>query len=108
MFAYRLHVIRPREAGTEAELFSDRTAFFSGEAEDEEGEVMEAVEVSGAVLRGELDLELDGYEERSLEKAEGGDESYVVFRSAMAKVGIRQEFAVRLGPMCSSITRDNR
>ncbi|KAL8367022.1 hypothetical protein RB595_007613 [Gaeumannomyces hyphopodioides] len=80
VFAYRLHVIRPRDAGAEAELFSDRTAFFSGGAEDEEGEVMEAVEVNGAVLRENLDLEPDGYEERRIE--EGDDESYVVLRSA--------------------------
>jgi hypothetical protein len=85
VFAYRLHVIRPRGAGAEAELFSDRTAFFSGGAEDEEGEVMEAVEVNGAVLREDLDLELYSYEERRF--GEGGDESCVVFRSATAKEG---------------------
>ncbi|KAK4233926.1 hypothetical protein C8A03DRAFT_47629 [Achaetomium macrosporum] len=85
VFAYRLHVIRPREASAEAELFSDRTAFFSGGAEDEVGEVMEAVEVNWAVLREDLDLETDIYEERRVE--EGDDESYVVFRSATAKEG---------------------
>lgn len=85
VFAYRLHVIRPRRAGAEAELFSDRTAFFSGGAEDEQGEVMEATEVNGAELLEDLDLDLDGYEERRIE--EGDDESYVVFRSAVAKEG---------------------
>jgi hypothetical protein len=78
VFAYRLHVIRPKRAGAEAELFSDRTAFFSGGPEDdEEEEGMEAVEVNAAVLREDLDLDLDGYEERWIE--EGDDESYVVF-----------------------------
>jgi hypothetical protein len=85
VFAYRLHVIRPREAGADAELFSNRTAFFSGGAEDEE-EVMEAVEVSGAVLQGDLDLELDGYEERRIGEEEGDDERYVVFRSGTVEV----------------------
>ncbi|KLU87693.1 hypothetical protein MAPG_06687 [Magnaporthiopsis poae ATCC 64411] len=90
VFAYRLHVIRPRGAagGAEAELFSDRTAFFSGGAdEDEQGEVMEAAEMNGAELQEDLDLdlELDGYEERRIE--EGDDESYIVFRSVTAKEG---------------------
>ncbi|SPQ27137.1 d1afdc46-5b84-45ee-8524-b71adaf3b688 [Thermothielavioides terrestris] len=77
VFAYRLHVIRPKWAGAEAELFSDRTAFFSGGPEDDEEEALEAVEVNAAVLREDLDLDLDGYEERLIE--EGDDESFVVF-----------------------------
>ncbi|KAI0440551.1 hypothetical protein F4803DRAFT_526845 [Xylaria telfairii] len=80
VFAYRLHVIRPKSTGEEGELFSDRTAFFSGEAEDDgEEEEMEMVEASGAVLRQDLDLEPDEYDER---KVEGEEESYVVFRHA--------------------------
>ncbi|KAM0479936.1 hypothetical protein ACHAPX_004514 [Trichoderma viride] len=75
VFAYRLHVIRCKDAGEEGELFSDRTAFFSGEAEDEDGEI-EIVEVNRAVLRGDLDEQLDGYREKQFEE---DDESYIVF-----------------------------
>ncbi|KAH6856905.1 hypothetical protein B0I37DRAFT_412796 [Chaetomium sp. MPI-CAGE-AT-0009] len=75
VFAYRVHVIQPKDEGAEGELFSDRTAFFSGEAEDDEEEEMEVVEVNGEVLDQDLDLEPDGYEEKRIE--EGDDESYV-------------------------------
>lgn len=80
VFAYQLHVIRPKGDGVEVELFSHRTAFFSGEGEneDDEGEEMEVVEVNGAVLREDLDVKLDSYCE---ERVEGYDESYVVFGS---------------------------
>ncbi|KAH6614622.1 hypothetical protein B0J18DRAFT_374141 [Chaetomium sp. MPI-SDFR-AT-0129] len=84
VFAYRLHVIRPRDADAEGELFSDRTAFFTGEAE-EEGEEMEVAGVNGAVLRGDLDVDPDGYEEKRI--VEGDDESYIIFRSATVKEG---------------------
>ena len=41
VFAYRLHVIRPKDVGVEVEVFSDRTAFCTGEAEYEEDEEIE-------------------------------------------------------------------
>lgn len=85
VFAYRLHVIRSRGAGTDGELFSDRTAFFSGEAEDEEGEEMEVVELNWAVLRQDLDVDPDSYDEKRIE--EGYEESYVVFGSATREGG---------------------
>ncbi|UKZ68755.1 uncharacterized protein TrAtP1_009776 [Trichoderma atroviride] len=78
VFAYRLHVIRPKNIGADVELFSDRTAFFSGEAEDVEPE-MEIVEVDGAVYREDLDAEQDGYEEKRLEGVD--NDSYIVFQS---------------------------
>lgn len=81
VFAYRLHVIRVREGGAEGELFEDRTAFFTGEADEEDGrEEMEIVGVDGPVLRQDLDLEWEGYEERTVEEGDG--EAYVVFGSA--------------------------
>lgn len=85
VFAYRLHVIRPKNEGAEGELFSDRTAFFSGEAEDEEVEEMEIVGVNGAVLRQDLDMQPDGYDEKRIK--EGDDESYIVFKSATREDG---------------------
>lgn len=85
VFAYRLHVIRPKYVGVEGELFSDRAAFFSGEAEDEEGEEMEVVGVNEAVLRQDLDMEPNGYFETRIE--EGDEESYVVFGSATGENG---------------------
>ncbi|KAJ3567927.1 hypothetical protein NPX13_g6599 [Xylaria arbuscula] len=76
VFAYRLHVIRPKRTGEEGELFSDRTAFFSGEAEnDDDEEELEIIEVNGEVLRQDLDLEPDSYDEKEIE---GEDECYVV------------------------------
>ena len=85
VFAYRLHVIRPKGTGAEAELFSDRTAFCTGEASDEEGEEMEIVEVNGAVLQQDLDVSPDCYEEKRINERD--DESYVVFESAIEKKG---------------------
>ncbi|KAL6815068.1 hypothetical protein J3E69DRAFT_346712 [Trichoderma sp. SZMC 28015] len=78
VFAYRLHVIRPKGTGTNEELFSDRTAFFTGEAEVEEAE-MEIVEVDGAVYREDLDTEQDDYEEKQLDGSD--NDSYIVFHS---------------------------
>ncbi|PNP46432.1 hypothetical protein THARTR1_10754 [Trichoderma harzianum] len=78
VFAYCLHVIRPKGTGADQELFSDRTAFFTGEAEAEEGE-MEIVEVDGAVYREDLDAEQDGYEEKRLDGLD--NDSYIVFHS---------------------------
>ena len=78
VFAYRLHVIRPRDEGADGELFSDRTAFFSGGAEDEESEEMDYTAVDGKMLQEDLDLEPDCFEEEKIEH--GDDESYIVFR----------------------------
>jgi hypothetical protein len=85
VFAYRLHVIRSRDVGTEGQLFSDRTAFFSGEAEDEEDEEMEVVEVNGPVLRQDLDVEPDDYDEKKFKEGDG--ETYVVFESVTGERG---------------------
>ncbi|KAK1236917.1 hypothetical protein MKX08_007865 [Trichoderma sp. CBMAI-0020] len=78
VFAYRLHAIRPKNTGANAELFSDRMAFFSGGAEDVEAE-MEMVEADGAVYREDLDAEQDDYEEQRLGGAD--NDSYIVFQS---------------------------
>ncbi|KAM0452242.1 hypothetical protein ACHAPV_008731 [Trichoderma viride] len=75
VFAYRLHVIRPKDAGEEGELFSDRTAFFSGEAEDEDEEI-EIVEANGSVLQEDLDEPPDCYSEKWFEDID--DESYII------------------------------
>ncbi|UKZ70523.1 uncharacterized protein TrAtP1_011503 [Trichoderma atroviride] len=75
VFAYRLHVIRSKNTGEEGELFSDRTAFFSGEAEDEAEEI-EIAEVNRAVLRGDFDEQLDGYSEEWFEEID--DEAYII------------------------------
>lgn len=81
VFAYRLHVIRPKGTGDEeVELFSDRTAFCSGEAEEEEEE-MEIMEANDAALRDDLDVREDGYEILG-----GGDgHSLVVFKAASGR-----------------------
>ncbi|KAH0525896.1 hypothetical protein TsFJ059_009299 [Trichoderma semiorbis] len=78
VFAYRLHVIRPKGTGADEELFSDRTAFFTGEAEAEEAE-MEIAEVDGSVYREDLDEEQDNYEEKRLDELD--NDSYIVFHS---------------------------
>lgn len=83
VFAYQLHVICPKGSGEEGELFSDRTAFFSGEAEVEEEE-MEVVAVDDVVFRQDLDLPLNGCDNKKWIE-EGDDESYVVFRSDAAR-----------------------
>lgn len=81
VFAYRLHVIRPKgEEGAEGGIFSDRTAFLTGEAgedgEDEEEE-MEIVVVDSETVRNDLDLDPDTFsDEQKLE--EGDEESFVM------------------------------
>lgn len=83
VFAYRLHVIRPKVGWEEEELFSDRTGFCTGEGGEEvEEEEMEMVEAGEAVLRHDLDLEPDDYEERKIEDEE---DSYVVYTRATEK-----------------------
>ncbi|KAH6608810.1 hypothetical protein Trco_002156 [Trichoderma cornu-damae] len=63
VFAYRLHVIRTRRDGqAEAELFSHRTAFLTGEADDEEEEAeeeWECREVTAKVLLGDMEINPD-------------------------------------------------
>lgn len=74
IFAYRLHVIRSKRDGdTESELFSHKTAFHTGEGDDEEDE-MEFVEVTGEVINDDLDVE-PNFDEYPV-----GAESYIVFR----------------------------
>jgi hypothetical protein len=75
VFAYRLHVIRSKDSGEEGELFSDRTAFFSGEA-DPETEELEVVEVNRSVLQEDLDEPPNCYSEQWFE--DDDDESYIV------------------------------
>ncbi|EQB48819.1 hypothetical protein CGLO_11935 [Colletotrichum gloeosporioides Cg-14] len=78
VFAYRLHVIRAKKDGdVETELFSHRTAFLTGEGdEDEEVEEMECTDVTTHVMNDDLEVEPD-FEEYPLW---GGEESFVVFK----------------------------
>jgi hypothetical protein len=46
---------------------------------------MEVVEVNGGVLRQDLDVEPDGYDEKRTK--EGDDETYVVFESVTGEGG---------------------
>ncbi|KAL7929059.1 hypothetical protein V8C35DRAFT_316515 [Trichoderma chlorosporum] len=61
VFAYRLHVIRvKRDGDVETELFSHRTAFLTGEGEDEDSEEeWEHGEVSAKVLLDDLEIDPD-------------------------------------------------
>lgn len=56
--AYRLHMVREkRDGGAESELFSHRTAFYSGEAEDSDDDdnmEMECVDVTAKVVNEDL------------------------------------------------------
>ena len=77
VFAYRLHVIRPKKEDVEVELFSDRVAFFSGEAKAAEAEEeLELVGVDYKIVQEDLELEEDVFEERKLQ--EGDEESFVI------------------------------
>ncbi|KAL7946666.1 hypothetical protein V8C42DRAFT_318487 [Trichoderma barbatum] len=79
VFAYRLHVIRTKrdgEVGTE--LFSHRTAFLTGEGEDEESEEeWEYREVSENVLLDDMEVDPD-FDEYSM--GEEGQESCIAFK----------------------------
>ncbi|KAK5989430.1 hypothetical protein PT974_10949 [Cladobotryum mycophilum] len=79
VFAYRLHVIRAKRDGdVESELFSHRTAFLTGDSEDEdEEEEMECTEVTAHVVNDDLEVEPD-FTEYVLEE---GEESYIVFNN---------------------------
>ncbi|KAK3375676.1 hypothetical protein B0T24DRAFT_698101 [Lasiosphaeria ovina] len=82
VFAYRLHVIRPKGQGNvEGEIFSDRAAFLTGEEAAEGEEEVELVAVDVDTARNDLDLEPDAFsDEQKLAKNEQGDEeSYVYF-----------------------------
>lgn len=81
VFAYRLHVIRPKgEDNAEGGVFSDRTAFLTGEAgedDDDEVEEMELMAVDAETIRNDLDMDPDAFcDEQKLE--EGDEESYIV------------------------------
>ncbi len=80
VFAYRLHVIRPKsEDNVEGALFSDRTAFLTGEAgegDDDEVDEMEFVAVDVETAKDDLDMDVNAVgDEQKLE--EGDEESYV-------------------------------
>lgn len=80
VFAYRLHVIREkRDGGVESELFSHRTAFFSGEGEDsDDGDLeMECVDVTAHVVNEDLE------EEPEFDEYPIGAERYIVFRATV-------------------------
>ena len=77
VFAYRLYVIREKRDGTvETELFSHRTAFYSGEGEDSDDEnlEMECVNVTAQVVNEDLEVDLE-FDEYPI-----GAERYVVFK----------------------------
>ena len=75
VFAFRVHVVRERrDKSLEAEVFSHRTAFMSGEGEEDKEREMECVyDVGGEVLDGDLDVESE------FEEFVVGEEKFVVF-----------------------------
>ncbi|MBE3041722.1 hypothetical protein IMZ48_03910 [Candidatus Bathyarchaeota archaeon] len=79
VFAYRLHVIRAKRDGdVETELFSHKTAFLTGDGEDEEKtQEMECAEVTAKVVNDDLEVEPD-FDEYPIGE---GEESYIVFRN---------------------------
>ncbi|KAH0526126.1 hypothetical protein TsFJ059_009493 [Trichoderma semiorbis] len=79
VFAYRLHVIRTKRDGdVETELFSHRTAFLTGEGDDEDSEEeWEHGEVSKNVLLDDMEVDPD-FDEYPL--GEEGEESCIAFK----------------------------
>ncbi|OBS20203.1 hypothetical protein FPOA_06589 [Fusarium poae] len=78
VFAYRLHVIRAKSDGNaESELFSDTTAFLTGEDEDEDedGQEMELADVTGETVKQAKGVK------STVEEFVVGDEALVVFKS---------------------------
>jgi len=63
VFAYRVHVLRPKGDFVEAELFSSKAAFFSGGQDSTGGGAgdmeVELAEVDVATLRQDLDMDLE-------------------------------------------------
>ncbi|KAL5867506.1 hypothetical protein ACKVWM_011437 [Pyricularia oryzae] len=51
VYAYRVHVIRAKRDGEEAELFSYRGAFDTSESEESEGEEVECTEATASMLK---------------------------------------------------------
>ncbi|CAM1506237.1 Fc.00g058780.m01.CDS01 [Cosmosporella sp. VM-42] len=78
VFAYRLHVIRVKGGGddAESELFSDTTAFFTGENEDEDEREMEFAKVDGEDLKNSAEVR------SAIDESDVGDETLVVFKSS--------------------------
>ncbi|KAM0262302.1 hypothetical protein ACHAQJ_001771 [Trichoderma viride] len=78
VFAYRLHVIRIKKDGhVETELFSHRTAFLTGEAEDEDLEVeWECRGVTANVLLDDMEVD-PSFDEYSIGD---GEESCIAFK----------------------------
>ncbi|PTB51201.1 hypothetical protein M431DRAFT_511311 [Trichoderma harzianum CBS 226.95] len=86
VFAYRLHVIRERRSGdVETELFRHRTAFMTGERDDEGKSIKEMVveEVNTEVLREDLGIEPDFEEFAVAEEAQ--DELCILFQKSDSK-----------------------
>ncbi|KAL7904389.1 hypothetical protein GGI35DRAFT_463398 [Trichoderma velutinum] len=79
VFAYRLHVIRTKRDGdVETELFSHRTAFLTGEGDDEDSEEeWEHGEVSKNVLLDDMEIDPD-FDEYPM--GEEGLESCIAFK----------------------------
>lgn len=75
IFAYRLHVIRPKESPT-AEVYTRSTAFMSGNGEDEEEVEVELIEADAEVLRDDLDIKTKAWRHEYGEDCTG---SYIVF-----------------------------
>lgn len=84
VFAYRVHVIRPKGASGEAELFSDRTAFFSGEVVADDDDETEFVDVDESVLLQDLDGFSSGHAE-DLVSNESSNKPFIVFRNLKEK-----------------------
>ncbi|QYT06122.1 hypothetical protein H0G86_012987 [Trichoderma simmonsii] len=86
VFAYRLHVIRERRSGdVETELFGHRTAFMTGERDDEGKSIKKMVveEATTAVLREDLGIEPNFEEFAVAEEAE--DEICILFQKSDSK-----------------------
>lgn len=75
VFAFRVHVIREkRDGGAEAEVFSHRAAFMSGEGEEEGGKEMECMcDIGTEVLDEDLQVERE-YEEYTV-----GQDKFALF-----------------------------
>jgi hypothetical protein len=78
IFAYRMHVIRSKSGdGAESELFSDSTAFFTGEGDDDDDDdeqPMEFVDVTSDVVEGEKGVK------STVERHMIDDEEMVLFK----------------------------
>ncbi|KPM39539.1 hypothetical protein AK830_g7030 [Neonectria ditissima] len=79
VFAYRLHIIRPKSEGkADSELFSDKAAFFTGgkEDDDDEEQEMELAGVTGDMIKDQGQKGLKS----TVEEYNVGDDAVVVFK----------------------------